>query len=106
MLIRHHEDTKDLETRQQRAVHNLRSDQVAKQHETELVHQEDYTKRSQGELRKKHAMELRKQPKSLKVSIIVTIVISVYFNPCFLSNPIYRVLLFLLVITYIAILSP
>jgi len=73
MLVRHHEDTKNLETRQQRAVHDLRSDQITKQHDTELAHQEDYTKRIQFELRKKHAMQLRQQPKSLKVSIIVAV---------------------------------
>lgn len=71
MLVRHHEDTRNLETRQQRSVHDLRSDQITKQHDTELAHQEDYTKRSHSELRKKHAMQLRQQPKSLKVRVTI-----------------------------------
>lgn len=70
MLLRHHEDTRNLETRQQRAVHGLRADQVTRQHDTELHHQNDYSTRAHTDLRKKHAMELRQQPKSLKVSVI------------------------------------
>lgn len=73
MLLRHHEDTRNLETRQQRAVHGLRADQVTRQHDTELHHQHDYSTRAHNDLRKKHAMELRQQPKSLKVSIIVNV---------------------------------
>lgn len=70
MLLRHHEDTRNLETRQQRAVHALRADQVTRQHETELQHQHDYCARAHRDLRKRHAMQLRQQPKSLKVSLI------------------------------------
>uniref|UniRef100_A0A2S2PG29 non-specific serine/threonine protein kinase n=2 Tax=Aphidini TaxID=33387 RepID=A0A2S2PG29_SCHGA len=66
MLLRHHEDTRNLETRQQRAVHALRADQVTRQHETELQHQHDYCARAHRDLRKRHAMQLRQQPKSLK----------------------------------------
>lgn len=75
MLLRHHEDTRNLETRQQRAVHALRADQVTRQHETELQHQNDYCNRSHRDLRKRHAMQLRQQPKSLKVSIIFVFVL-------------------------------
>ena len=39
MLMRHHELTHELETKQQRAVHNLREDHVSKQHQTELNNQ-------------------------------------------------------------------
>jgi len=66
MLLRHHEDTRNLETRQQRAVHALRGDQVTRQHETELQHQQDYSDRAHNDLRKRHASQLRQQPKSLK----------------------------------------
>merc|ERR1712029_167738 len=66
MLMRHHEQTHELETKQQRAVHNLREDHVSKQHSTELANQEEYMKRAQRELKKKHALELKQQPKSLK----------------------------------------
>merc|ERR1712055_473847 len=66
MLLRHHEQTHELETKQQRAVHNLREDHVSRQHQTELGNQEEYMKRAQRELKKKHALELKQQPKSLK----------------------------------------
>merc|ERR1719188_1720815 len=66
MLMRHHEQTHDLEAKQQRSVHNLREDHVKRQHQTELNNQDEYMRRSQRELKKKHAMELKQQPKSLK----------------------------------------
>lgn len=68
MLLRHHEKTQELEYRQQRAVHSLREDQVQRQHATELCNQQDYMQRAERDLRKKHALELKQQPKSLKVS--------------------------------------
>jgi thousand and one amino acid protein kinase len=70
MLLRHHEKTQDLEYRQQKSVHALREDQVAKQHESELKNQKDYMERAERELLRKHATELKQQPKSLKVRII------------------------------------
>merc|ERR1719245_1755975 len=66
MLLRHHEQTHELETKQQRSVHNLRQDHVSRRHQTELGNQDEYMKRSQRELKKKHALELKQQPKSLK----------------------------------------
>ncbi|XP_018334678.1 serine/threonine-protein kinase Tao isoform X2 [Agrilus planipennis] len=66
MLLRHHDKTQELEYRQQKAVHNLREEQLQKQHSTELTNQEEYMRRSERELRKKHAMEIKQQPKSLK----------------------------------------
>ncbi|XP_067014995.1 serine/threonine-protein kinase Tao isoform X2 [Anabrus simplex] len=66
MLLRHHEKTQELEYRQQKAVHQLREDQIQRQHSTELQNQQDYMQRSERELRKKHALELKQQPKSLK----------------------------------------
>lgn len=38
------------------------------QHDTELSNQDEYMKRCERELRKKHALEIKQQPKSLKVS--------------------------------------
>lgn len=67
MLLRHHEKTQELEYRQQKAVHQLREEQIQRQHGTELQNQQDYMQRSERELRKKHALELKQQPKSLKV---------------------------------------
>jgi len=66
MLLRHHEMTQELETKQQKTVHNLREGQLTKQHHTELGNQEEYMRRSQRELKKKHALEIKQQPKSLK----------------------------------------
>ncbi|KAL0266580.1 UNVERIFIED_CONTAM: hypothetical protein PYX00_009082 [Menopon gallinae] len=66
MLLRHHEKTQDLEYRQQKAVHQLKEEQVLRQHQTEVQNQEDYMKRAERELMKKHALELKQQPKSLK----------------------------------------
>lgn len=67
MLSRHHDKTQELEYRQQKAVHQLREEQVQRQHSTELNNQHEYMQRSERELRKKHALELKQQPKSLKV---------------------------------------
>ena len=66
MLMRHHEQTHDLEMKQQRSVHHLREDHLNRQHSTELSNQEEYMKRAQRELKKKHALEIKQQPKSLK----------------------------------------
>ena len=67
MLIRHHECTQDMEFRHLNAVHKLRRDQQQKQHNTEWSSQEEYNKRLEGELNKKHILELKMQPKTLKV---------------------------------------
>ena len=66
MLMRHHENTRELEYKQQRMVHQLRDDQIRKQHQTELANQTDYNTRREIELKKKHALEHKHQPKSLK----------------------------------------
>lgn len=66
MLLRHHEITQELEYRQQRGVHQLRDEQIRKQHQTELSNQHEYNTRRETDLRKKHALELKQQPKSLK----------------------------------------
>lgn len=66
MLLRHHEKTQELEYRQQKAVHQLREEQVLRQHQIEQQNQHDYMTRAERDLKKKHAMELKQQPKSLK----------------------------------------
>ena len=67
MLIRHHDSTQDMEFRHLNAVHRLRKDQQQKQHSTEWSSQEEYNKRLEMELKKKHNSELKMQPKTLKV---------------------------------------
>lgn len=66
MLARHHEVSIELEFKQQRSIHQLRDEQVRKQHQTELNNQQEYNSRRENELRKKHALEVKQQPKSLK----------------------------------------
>uniref|UniRef100_A0A8C7Y0Q9 non-specific serine/threonine protein kinase n=1 Tax=Oryzias sinensis TaxID=183150 RepID=A0A8C7Y0Q9_9TELE len=68
MLLRHHESTQELEFRQLSVVQRTRADLIRTQHQTELTNQMEYNKRREQELRQKHAMEVRQQPKSLKVS--------------------------------------
>lgn len=49
------------------AVHKLREEQMAKQHQTEVINQKAYMDRSKRELKQRHAIEVKQQPKSLKV---------------------------------------
>lgn len=67
MLLRHHETTQELEFRQLGLVQHTRADLIRTQHQSELANQMDYNKRREQELRQKHSMEVRQQPKSLKV---------------------------------------
>uniref|UniRef100_A0A4W5PCB4 non-specific serine/threonine protein kinase n=1 Tax=Hucho hucho TaxID=62062 RepID=A0A4W5PCB4_9TELE len=67
MLLRHHESTQELEFRQLGAVQRTRADLIRTQHQTELTNQMEYNKRREQELRQKHTVEVRQQPKSLKV---------------------------------------
>ncbi|XP_075424200.1 serine/threonine-protein kinase TAO3 isoform X2 [Ascaphus truei] len=67
MLIRHDESTRELEYRQLHMLQKLRMDLIRLQHQTELENQLEYNKRRERELHRKHVMELRQQPKNLKV---------------------------------------
>lgn len=67
MLLRHHESTQELEFRQLSSVQRTRADLIRTQHQTELTNQMEYNKRREQELRQKHTVEVRQQPKSLKV---------------------------------------
>uniref|UniRef100_A0A4W5PK44 non-specific serine/threonine protein kinase n=1 Tax=Hucho hucho TaxID=62062 RepID=A0A4W5PK44_9TELE len=69
MLLRHHESTQELEFRQLGAVQRTRADLIRTQHQTELTNQMEYNKRREQELRQKHTVEVRQQPKSLKVKL-------------------------------------
>ena len=68
MLLRHHESTQEVEFRQLGLVQRTRAELIRTQHQTELTNQMEYNKRREQELRQKHAVEVRQQPKSLKVS--------------------------------------
>uniref|UniRef100_A0A8C2AZJ9 non-specific serine/threonine protein kinase n=1 Tax=Cyprinus carpio TaxID=7962 RepID=A0A8C2AZJ9_CYPCA len=66
MLLRHHESTQELEFRQLGLVQHTRADLIRTQHQTELTNQMEYNNRREQELRQKHAVEVRQQPKSLR----------------------------------------
>uniref|UniRef100_A0A4W5NBB1 non-specific serine/threonine protein kinase n=1 Tax=Hucho hucho TaxID=62062 RepID=A0A4W5NBB1_9TELE len=68
MLLRHHESTQEMEFWQLGSVQHTRADLIRMQHQSELTNQIEYNKRRERELRQKHAVEVRQQPKSLKVS--------------------------------------
>ncbi|KAL2092519.1 hypothetical protein ACEWY4_012317 [Coilia grayii] len=67
MLIRHDESTQELEHRQLKALQKLRMDLIRQQHQRELENQIEYNNRRERELHRKHVLELRQQPKNLKV---------------------------------------
>lgn len=68
-LLRHHESMQELEFRQLNNIQKTRAELIRLQHQTELTNQQEYNKRRERELRRKHVMEVRQQPKSLKVSM-------------------------------------
>lgn len=70
MLLRHHECTQDLEYKQIRGMQKLRWDQQQYQHQTEWANQMEYNKKAEMELQKKHLLELRQRPKTLKAQEI------------------------------------
>uniref|UniRef100_A0A8C5C2N5 Serine/threonine-protein kinase TAO3 n=1 Tax=Gadus morhua TaxID=8049 RepID=A0A8C5C2N5_GADMO len=69
MLIRHDESTQELEQRQLKTLQKLRMDLIRLQHQTELENQIEYNNRRERELHRKHVLELRQQPKNLKLQI-------------------------------------
>ncbi|XP_028318895.1 serine/threonine-protein kinase TAO3 [Gouania willdenowi] len=66
MMIRQDESTQDMEHRQLHMLQKLRVELIRLQHQTELENQEEYNCRRQRELHRKHTLERRQQPRSLK----------------------------------------
>ncbi|TSN39307.1 Serine/threonine-protein kinase TAO1 [Bagarius yarrelli] len=66
MLLRHHESMQELEFRHLSTIQKTRAELIRLQHQTELTNQIEYNKRRERELRRKHVLEVRQQPKSLK----------------------------------------
>uniref|UniRef100_A0A8C8IT10 non-specific serine/threonine protein kinase n=1 Tax=Oncorhynchus tshawytscha TaxID=74940 RepID=A0A8C8IT10_ONCTS len=64
MLLRHHESMQELEFRQVNTIQKMRAELIRLQHQTELTNQQEYNKRRERELRRKHVMEVRQQPKN------------------------------------------
>lgn len=71
MLLRQHESMQELEVRQLGTIQKMRTELIRLQHQTELTNQLEYNKRRERELRRKHVMEVRQQPKSLKVCFLL-----------------------------------
>ena len=67
MLLRHHQCTQELEYKQLNSMHRLRRDQQGHLHETERDNQGEYNKKAEMDLQKKHLLEIRQRPKTLKV---------------------------------------
>lgn len=75
MLLRHHESMQELEFRHLGTIQKARAELIRTQHQTELTNQLEYNKRRERELRRKHVMEVRQQPKSLKVTVFPSVVL-------------------------------
>ena len=67
MMRRHLSNTIELQYQQLRALHEMRTEHLNNQHASEWDNQLAYCKKAERELRKKHVMELKEHPKSLKV---------------------------------------
>lgn len=65
---RHLANTIELQLHQLKSLHEMRTDHLSRQHASEWDNQLSYTKRAERELRKKHLIELKEHPKSLRVS--------------------------------------
>lgn len=66
MMRRHLSNTIELQYQQLRALHEMRTEHLNNQHASEWDNQLAYCKKAERELRKKHVMELKEHPKSLK----------------------------------------
>ena len=69
MWRRHLSSTIELQYQQLRALHEMRNEHLAKQHASEWDNQLAYSKKAERELRKKHVLELKEHPKSLRVHL-------------------------------------
>ena len=68
MRMRHHSLAAELEYKHLNTHQNLRRQHLESQQQTEWTNQMDYNRNRERDLRKKHLVEVRKQPKDLKVS--------------------------------------
>ncbi|CAB3987495.1 serine threonine- kinase TAO1-like, partial [Paramuricea clavata] len=66
MLVRHHECTQDMEFRHLEMVQKMRLDHQKTQQSTEWSNQMEYNKRAELDLKRRHMMEQKQQPKTLK----------------------------------------
>lgn len=78
MLVRHHECTKEMEFRHLDMVQKLRADHQKTQQTTERSNQMEYNKRVELDLKRRHMMEQKQQPKTLKVRNTIHITFCFY----------------------------
>lgn len=64
---KHLSNTVELQYYQLQALHEVRNEHLARQHASEWDNQIAYSKKAERELRKKHVLELKEHPKSMKV---------------------------------------
>uniref|UniRef100_A0A4W5P966 non-specific serine/threonine protein kinase n=1 Tax=Hucho hucho TaxID=62062 RepID=A0A4W5P966_9TELE len=92
MLLRHHESMQELEFRHLGTIQKMRAELIRTQHQTELTNQLEYNKRRERELRRKHVMEVRQQPKSLKVRNTQTLIKKQFQDTCKIQTRQYKAL--------------
>ena len=68
MRRRHLISTIELQYEHLTTLHEMRTDHLNRQHSLEWDNQISYSKKAERELRKKHVLELKQHPKSLRVS--------------------------------------
>ncbi|XP_028396391.1 serine/threonine-protein kinase TAO3-like isoform X1 [Dendronephthya gigantea] len=66
MLVRHHECTQEMEFRHLDMIQKMRLDHQKTQQSTEWSNQMEYNKRAELDLKRRHLMEQKQQPKTLK----------------------------------------
>lgn len=66
---RHLSNTIELQYQQLRSLHEIRTDHLNRQHASEWDNQLAYSKKAEREMRKKHVLELKEHPKSMRVSV-------------------------------------
>lgn len=66
MSLRHHDSALELEQRQLAGLQRARADQMAQQHSAELHNQKQYTDKCEREMRKRHLLNTKRLPQSLK----------------------------------------
>ena len=73
MRRRHLASTIDLQYQQLQSLHEIRTDHLNKQHALEWDNQLAYGRKADRELKKKHVLELKEHPKSLRVSLSMSL---------------------------------
>ena len=71
MKQRHLANTIELQYQQLKALHEIRTEHLNNQHATEWDYQLSYTRKKERELNKKHIIEQKEHPKSLRVSLLL-----------------------------------